>query len=130
MKVVIRGLCVQTTYGVKRQLEKDVLDHEARLQDLEKCILMQLQRMEAWQQARRVLLEDWRRLERYVYEVYRQHLHAEDNKVDFTEWAVAEEVLMKHVRTDDKIAEDVEACVPMLQDLGGPDTHPNTLSDE
>ncbi|KAJ1210338.1 hypothetical protein NDU88_005704 [Pleurodeles waltl] len=70
MKVVIRCLCVQTTYGVRRQLEKDVLDHEAMLQDLEKCLLTQPQRMEECRQARRVLLEDLRRLERYVYKAF------------------------------------------------------------
>ncbi|KAJ1125450.1 hypothetical protein NDU88_003882 [Pleurodeles waltl] len=59
MKVVIRGLCVQTTYGVRRHLEKDVLDHEAMLRDLEKCLLTQPQRKEEWRQARQVLLEDW-----------------------------------------------------------------------
>ncbi|KAJ1216809.1 hypothetical protein NDU88_004408 [Pleurodeles waltl] len=34
MKVVIRGLCMQTTYGVRHQLKKDVLDHEAKLQEM------------------------------------------------------------------------------------------------
>ncbi|KAJ1143312.1 hypothetical protein NDU88_009622 [Pleurodeles waltl] len=33
MKVVIRGLCMQTTYSVGRQLEKDVRDHKAKLRD-------------------------------------------------------------------------------------------------
>ncbi|KAJ1164965.1 hypothetical protein NDU88_005395 [Pleurodeles waltl] len=80
MKFEIRGLCVQTTYGVKCQLKKDVLNHEARLSDLEKCLLKQPQKMEDWQQARRVLLEDWRRLKIYVYKAYRQRLHAEGNK--------------------------------------------------
>ncbi|KAJ1139656.1 hypothetical protein NDU88_006023 [Pleurodeles waltl] len=48
----------------------------------------------------------------------------------FTDWAVAEEIRMKHVHTDDKLAEDVAAWAQMLQDLGGPDTQPNTLSDD
>ncbi|KAJ1157029.1 hypothetical protein NDU88_009744 [Pleurodeles waltl] len=46
MKVVIRGLCMQTTYGVRHQLEKDVLDYKAKLRDLEKCIPTQPQRKE------------------------------------------------------------------------------------
>ncbi|KAJ1155991.1 hypothetical protein NDU88_008716 [Pleurodeles waltl] len=60
MKVVTRGLCMQTTYGVRCQLEKDVLDHEAKLGDLKKCLPTQLQRMEEWRQAQRSLLDDWR----------------------------------------------------------------------
>ncbi|KAJ1092976.1 hypothetical protein NDU88_006086 [Pleurodeles waltl] len=56
MKVVIRGLCVQATYGVRCQLEKDILDHEARLRDLEKCLLMQLQKMEEWRFCKSYLL--------------------------------------------------------------------------
>ncbi|KAJ1173427.1 hypothetical protein NDU88_005262 [Pleurodeles waltl] len=59
MKVVIRGLCMQTTYGVWHQLEQDVLDHEAKLRDSEKCLPTQPQRMEEWRQTRQLLLDDW-----------------------------------------------------------------------
>ncbi|KAJ1162776.1 hypothetical protein NDU88_003241 [Pleurodeles waltl] len=80
MKVVLRDLCMQTTYGVRRQLEKDVLDHKAKLRDLEKCLPMQPQSLGEWRQTRWLLLDDWRRLERYVYRAYRQRLHAEGDK--------------------------------------------------
>ncbi|KAJ1163110.1 hypothetical protein NDU88_003573 [Pleurodeles waltl] len=53
-----------------------------------------------------------------------------DRYQDFAEWVVAEEVWMKDVRSDEKLAEDVAAWAQMLQDLGGPDTQPNTLSDD
>ncbi|KAJ1127407.1 hypothetical protein NDU88_005809 [Pleurodeles waltl] len=53
IKVVIRGLCMQTIYSVRRQLEKDVLDHEAKLRVLEKCLPTQPQRMEERRQAQR-----------------------------------------------------------------------------
>ncbi|KAJ1139655.1 hypothetical protein NDU88_006022 [Pleurodeles waltl] len=80
MKVVIRGICMQTTNGVRHQLEKDVLDIEARLRDLEKCLPTQPQKMEDWRQASRVPPGDWRCLERYVHKSYRQRLHAEGDK--------------------------------------------------
>ncbi|KAJ1089530.1 hypothetical protein NDU88_002681 [Pleurodeles waltl] len=80
MKVVIRESLRADYPWCRRQPKKDVPDHESMLRDLEKCLLMQPQRMEEWQQARRLLLEDWRRLERYVYKAYRQHLHAGGDK--------------------------------------------------
>ncbi|KAJ1213549.1 hypothetical protein NDU88_001183 [Pleurodeles waltl] len=56
MKVVIMGLCMQTTDDVRCQLEKDILDHEAKLRDLKKCLPTQPQRMEEYPQARRLIL--------------------------------------------------------------------------
>ncbi|KAJ1195236.1 hypothetical protein NDU88_004517 [Pleurodeles waltl] len=77
MKVVIRGLCMQTTYGVRRQLEKDVLDHKAKLSDLDKMPST------ATAENGRMAADSTvvtRRLERYVYKAYRQRLHAEGDK--------------------------------------------------
>ncbi|KAJ1219060.1 hypothetical protein NDU88_006631 [Pleurodeles waltl] len=62
-KVVIRGLCMQTTYSVRHQCEKDVLDHIVKLRDQEKCLPTQPHRMEESRQTRWSLLDDWRRLE-------------------------------------------------------------------
>ncbi|KAJ1144528.1 hypothetical protein NDU88_010826 [Pleurodeles waltl] len=61
-------------------LQKDFFGDDAKLRDLEKSLPMQPQWVEEWQQTRRALLDDWRRLERHVYRAYHHRLHAEGDK--------------------------------------------------
>ncbi|KAJ1187626.1 hypothetical protein NDU88_004401 [Pleurodeles waltl] len=148
LKVVLRGLCLRATYGVKRQLENDVSKHENTLSELEHCLPVQLLRVEEWQQTRRALLDDWRHVEKH----HQQRRQAEGDKagalfgrlikqhyermlitalVDaanggFSDWAVAEEVRMKHVRKDEALLDDLVALAQMLHNLR---TVPDSSSD-
>ncbi|KAJ1097139.1 hypothetical protein NDU88_002266 [Pleurodeles waltl] len=67
IKVVLRGICPKTTYGVKRQLEDDLSHQETKSSALEQNLPTQPQKIKDWQKARRASLEDWSRLEKQVY---------------------------------------------------------------
>ncbi|KAJ1165425.1 hypothetical protein NDU88_005853 [Pleurodeles waltl] len=79
MRVVLRGVCLKTTYGVRKQYEGDLSHQEAKPSALEKVLPTQPQKLGDWQQACRYLLNDWRRLEKHDYMAYHNKLHAESD---------------------------------------------------
>ncbi|KAJ1152812.1 hypothetical protein NDU88_005587 [Pleurodeles waltl] len=70
MKVILRGVCLKTTYGIRKQLG-------AKLSALEKILPAQPQKLKDWQQARRDLPNDQCRLKKNVDTAYHHRLNAE-----------------------------------------------------
>ncbi|KAJ1130904.1 hypothetical protein NDU88_009248 [Pleurodeles waltl] len=80
MKVVIREICLWISYGVRRQIERDLCQRELQLLNIEKTFHVQPQRLEGWQQTRKDFSDDGRRLEKYTHMAYEWRLHAEKDK--------------------------------------------------
>ncbi|KAJ1192366.1 hypothetical protein NDU88_001676 [Pleurodeles waltl] len=80
MKVVLRGAWIETSFGARRQLERDIQCQEKELGNIEVELSTTLGRLPDWRTVWTELLNTCCWLEKHTYMAYRQWLHAEGNK--------------------------------------------------
>ncbi|KAJ1217692.1 hypothetical protein NDU88_005284 [Pleurodeles waltl] len=77
---MLQGGAVKITYGIMLHLERDIQKHEEDLGAIENVLHTHPDRLAGWREGRKLLLDGWRRLEKFTQSVSHQRLYVKGEK--------------------------------------------------